>query len=175
MCLNAETITSICALAVSIVSVVFTWLSLKYQREHNYKSVKPIGIIDIMDYESNLSVKITNCGVGPLIIKRVNVVNGTINCTNLVDLMPESMFAGRLVWTSFARDLEKHVIPNGQSIDLILWKPDKDWTPEINNDDRQKIRKALKDACVTLDYLDIYELNSYSVTLKLEWFGRHFK
>lgn len=81
-----DVVLPILALVTSISAVIFTWLGLKIQRTHNFKSVRPIGKIRIGDYESNIFIRIDNYGTGPLIIKHI-VVNRVIPSNGTLELI----------------------------------------------------------------------------------------
>lgn len=65
------------ALIVSICSIILGVIALAIQRDHNRKSVKPICSILRSDYEDRISVRIKNAGVGPLIVEKISVINGS--------------------------------------------------------------------------------------------------
>lgn len=62
-------LTSIFAVIISIISMVFTVIFSVLQIKHNKNSVRPISAIKVTDYENKISVRIDNVGTGPLIIK----------------------------------------------------------------------------------------------------------
>ena len=64
-------ISSICAVFISIVSLVFAIISSFIQMKHNKNSIKPITDIRVQDYEDLLAVRIENVGTGPLVIKKL--------------------------------------------------------------------------------------------------------
>ncbi len=68
-------ITSICAVVISTVSMVFTVIFSVLQIKHNKNSVRPISAIKVSDYENKISVRIENVGTGPLLIKKMIATN----------------------------------------------------------------------------------------------------
>lgn len=172
---TVESILAFCALIVSIVSVMFTWFTLKYQRIHNYKTVRPIGIIVAGDYEDKIFIRLDNSGIGPLIIKKVIVKNRILEASTVIDIIPSNL-SGRIPWKDFAAGLEKKTIPAGKQLNLIVWTSDnyQNSSAEILSQDRTDLRRFLKDVTVKLIYTDVYEKNIFSDERSLEWFGRHF-
>jgi hypothetical protein len=170
---TSESIVALCALFVSITSVFFSVQALNIQREHNYKTVKPIGIIVVADYENKIFIRIDNCGVGPLLIKKITVKNKTISATTVIDLIPERLNE-RIIWADFAAALEGKAISVGENLHLILWEADiESYEQQKIIEDRRDIRNVLKDISVILEYTDIYEKNTFKVERSMEWFGRH--
>src|SRR5690606_1404935 len=117
----SESIIQYLAFIISAVAVFFTWRGLKIQREHNYKSVKPIGQIRLGDYQSKIFVRIMNSGTGPLILKKV-IVNGTELKTNegLIHILPEEL-RERIVWTNFTSNYINRAVPANEDLELLVW------------------------------------------------------
>lgn len=173
---------TIIALSVSIVSIVFTYVQVRIQRTHNKKTVKPIGKIRIGDYENNIFVKLENSGVGPLIIKQILTKNKTLLTTkSFIEILPSEL-QNRIVWTNFTGSYEGRTIIPGQSLELIVWTINDSYKKMQNADDRiaqdrNDLRKALKDVCISISYTDIYEEEEFKEELSNaefnSWYGRH--
>lgn len=173
---NWEVIIACGALIVSVASVIFTWRQLKMQREHNLKSIKPIGRICIGDYENKIYVAIENCGIGPMIINEILTKN-SIHQTKekFIDILSEEL-ADRIVWTDFTGRYPGRSILPGAMLNLLVWTPndsykDKQESIEI---DKKDLRNELKDVKLFVSYKDIYESTTYKTELDFnDWFGRH--
>jgi hypothetical protein len=173
---------TIIALSVSIASIVFTYIQLRIQRTHNKKTVKPIGRIIIGDYENQIFVKLENSGVGPLIIKEILTKNKKIQTTNsFISILPDDL-KRRITWTNFTGDYQGRTIIPGQSLELVVWTINQSYEKTASGDerifkDRNDLRKALKDICVSVNYTDIYENEEFTHELNNEKFnacyGRH--
>lgn len=86
-----EAIVAICALIVSISTVVISWRALKIQRTHNQTSLKPIIFIEPYDYENCILIKIRNEGLGSAIVKSIRVINGkNEEKTSIFNWLPQS-------------------------------------------------------------------------------------
>lgn len=155
-------ITSICAVVISIISMIFTVIFSCLQIKHNKNSVRPISSIRINDYEDKISVKICNNGTGPLLIKKLVLKNTIQEASSLISMMPE---IGQS-WTTFTEVVDGWAIPVGGEIILLELCPDNDEVKEL-------IRKELEAITVSLEYMDIYK-TVFQDSRKLDFFGRHY-
>ncbi|MCW4017008.1 MAG: hypothetical protein NWF06_11615 [Candidatus Bathyarchaeota archaeon] len=185
--INWEGIIALCAFVVSIVSIVFTIIQVQLQRTHNKKTVKPIGRIRIGDYQNNIYVKIENNGVGPLIVRQIQIKREKLQTTeSFIDILPADL-TKRITWTNFTGSYEGRTIIPGQSLELIVWTINDSYkkiTDELEretiiNQDRSDLRKSLKKVSVSITYTDIYEKEEFKQELTNkefnDWYGRHGK
>lgn len=156
-------ITSICAVIISIVSMVFTVIFSILQLRHNKNSVKPISAIKLSDYENILAVKIENVGTGPLTVKKLIFKSADQNSSDLVSLMPEI----NQFWSTFTEPIDGWTIPVGGQLVLLELCPENDVTKEL-------IRKALSNITAYLEYTDIYN-TKFRDQKSFDFFGRHFE
>lgn len=172
-----ENITTTLAFIVSVTAVYYTWKGLKLQREHNYKSVKPIGRIRIADFESKIYAKIENSGTGPLILKNLKVISGKKTFKSIIEAIPKEL-KERILWNNFTSNYDNRAIPINGSLDLIVWtinsSYDKKTIEEIATD-RNEIRQSLEKLKVIINYTDIYEKNNFTEVQDFSWFGRNLK
>lgn len=163
--MNSETliaITSVCAVFISIVSMVFTVIFSILQQKHNKNSVKPISAIKPYDYEDELTVKIQNVGTGPLTIKKVVFKNSSKESDTLISLMPK-IDQG---WSTFTDSIDGCTIPVGGELILLRLYPESEKTKTI-------VRKALSKITIYLEYTDIYD-TVFKDEKSLDFFGRHY-
>jgi len=174
--LDYENTITFLAFVISLTAVFFTWKGLKIQREHNYKSVKPIGRIRIADFESKIYAKIENSGIGPMILKGLTVYNGEKTNKSIIDAIPKEL-KERILWTNFTSNYEDRAIPVNGSLDLIVWTINStyDDIPNQIEIDREELRLALKNLTVKIKYTDIYEENNFVEEQKFDWFGRNLE
>lgn len=156
-------VSSLFAVVVSIISVIFTVIFSLLQVKHNKNSVRPISSIQLCDYENLLSVKIKNVGTGPLTIKTLKVKDDHREAKELISLMPHI----NQNWTTFIEEIDGSTIPVGGSITLVELHPDDDMV-------KQLVRKRLSKITVYLDYTDIFETKFHDERA-LTFFGRHFQ
>ena len=157
------------AFVVSVVALYVAHATLKHQRRHNLLSVRPIPIVTVADYEDSLRIKIRNHGSGPLIVKNVQVADGTSVKESLVDWMPE--LPTGMAWTTFVGPVKSRSLLPGSEIALL----------ELSGDSadakfgraRDVVRSALSPLRVVVEYTDIYDSDFEPHTKGLSWFGRH--
>ena len=149
------------ALIVAVVSVLIAMRQLDIQQNHNKKSLKPIGYIDVGDYEENLYAKISNHGLGPMIIIKAEFKNSQKTLSNIVDFLPDGF-----IYDDFVKEFQNKIItPNNY---LYLFNA---LFEEGNFEDKDKFRAILKDITVIFHYKSVYGEDD-SCSRKLDWFGR---
>lgn len=156
-------ITSVFAVVISIISIIFTTVFSILQIKHNKNSVRPISSIQVSDYEDLLSVKISNVGTGPLTITKLRAFNDNIEVPALIELMPDI----EQNWSTFIGSADGWTLPVGGKIILIEIEPKNDRI-------KDSIRCSLSEITISLEYTDIYKTKFYDER-KLDFFGRHAK
>lgn len=179
------------AAITSIVSIFVAVAALKVQRNHNFKSVLPIPQILIGDYENRLFVSIENAGVGPLIIRDVQVRSKATGkkTSSLIDFMPE--LPQDDTWDTFIARISGRAIPAQQSVTILQYSgpfPGRSLSESESLREalregnlkayarsavlRDRIRAALKDLTIAIKTSDIYGKNLPDCERDLESFGR---
>lgn len=154
-------ITSIFAVIISIVSMVFTVIFSLQQLKHNKNSVKPISAIKFSDYEDELAVKLENVGTGPLTIKKLVFKNESQESSTLIAMMPPI----DQLWTTFTESVDGWTIPVGGQLIFLKLHPESDAIKSL-------VRKELSKITIYLEYMDIYN-TKFQDRRSLEFFGRH--
>lgn len=163
---------SIVAIVISLAAIILTIVQIVIQREHNFKSIKPIGTINVADYLHEIHVTIGNAGIGPLIIQDIKVYNKSRTANNLIDVLPDDLVKA-IIWTDFVAQLKGRAVQAGEDIFLVQAEfPDIDEISEDLIEFRKSLRDCLKDITVEFSYIDIYEKNTYQAKRELDWFGR---
>jgi hypothetical protein len=162
--------TAIAALFVSIISIVVAVVNMTMQRAHNRKSVLPIGHISVADYENQLSVRIRNDGVGPMVVKKATVMKGGSQQVKsaIIDFMPSG-----ILWSAFVGDISGRAISAEDKIILISLEGNQEDSGFIAA--RRMIREALSDLTIKVEYENIYGERMPPVSRNLDWFARHLK
>lgn len=155
-------ISSIFAVLVSIISMIFTIIFSVLQNKHNKNSVRPISSIKLNDYEDQISVRIENVGTGPLLIEKLRLKIDEAEYKTLISLMPD---VGQN-WGTFTEEVDGWTIPVGGKIVLIELHPESEIVKML-------VRKQLSKITVSLDYTDIYSTKFHDER-SLAFFGRHF-
>lgn len=156
-------ITSVFAVVISIISIVFTTIFSILQIRHNRNSVRPISSIQVRDYENLLAVNISNVGTGPLTITKLRASSDNVEVPALIELMPNI----EQDWSTFIGSADGRTLPVGGKITLIEIEPENDMI-------KKSIRCSLSKITISLEYTDIYGTKFYDER-KLDFFGRHTK
>ena len=163
--------TAIAAIFMSLISIAVTLITMRMQRVHYRKSLLPIGNLSLGDYENKIFVLFRNDGVGPLIIDKVSIrKNGHQDeiGSALIELMPE--LPEGVNWTTFVKDIRGRAFATNREIYLLLFEG-KLSDPKFV-DSRQKIRSALSNLCVKIEYHSVYG-EHLAAERRLDWFGRN--
>ncbi|HEY1403298.1 MAG TPA: hypothetical protein VGB05_04165 [Pyrinomonadaceae bacterium] len=160
---------AVCALLISFLSILLTFIALSLQRQHNFKSVTPIASILIGDFEDNLHVTLKNTGIGPAIIEQFRVFYEKEEKDNIISWMPISPMG--INWANFTPNIDgRSITPNESLIVLQLIGNPSDEEFAAFRDD---VRRALKGLTVSLLYKDIYDRRMPIEQRDLKWFARN--
>ncbi|PSB82542.1 hypothetical protein C5F64_15660 [Photobacterium damselae subsp. damselae] len=165
--LKPSEIIAICAVIVSVISLVVANKTLKAQRTHNKLSLRPIVHISKGDYEDKIFVKVKNYGLGPLIIKSCEINKFGQQYDTLVESLGDK--ALEIVWDTFAANIDGRVLAPQNEFILI------EATFEDDFDDRIKkeIRRSLASTTITVQYTCVYGETYPEERERLSWFSRH--
>jgi hypothetical protein len=159
------------AFITSVLSVIFTWRTLRHQRRHNRMSVLPIPYITVGDYDNTVYVKIRNTGTGPLIINSLSVLGGQFPSEPLEKNMPQ-LEAG-VDWTDHSGPSNgRSIAVGGEMILIELYSSD---VGENFRKSRDLIRDALGNLSLSLNYSDVYGSKFVECSRDLKWFHRDLK
>ena len=168
---SPEIIIAFCAILTSVVSIILTIQTLKTQKQHNLKSVKPIGYIISGNYENDIYIAIGNNGIGPLIIKEFKVSNSRLSALNLIDIIPSNI-NDNVTWKDYTSNIVGRAIKSGDRIYLLRLSFDEiEMQQDKNIAIKKELREFLQDLILELTYTDIYEKETYNAIKNLG----HFK
>ena len=165
--MSSSDVIAVGALILAIISVFIANKQLAIQQNHNKKSLKPLGQIDLGDYEDNLYAKITNYGLGPLIIESVFFYYGENKKSDLIKLLPS--LPKDKTYKDFVQKFETKIIAPNNNIcifDILFSKTE--------NSLRDEFREILKDITIEVNYKSIYD-ESITYKKELTWFERNLK
>lgn len=154
-------ISSICAVIISIISVIFTVIFSIQQLKHNKNSVRPISAIKLSDYENQIAVKLENVGTGPLTIRKLIFKNYSQESSTLISMMPDI----DQLWNTFIESVDGWTIPVGGQLIFLELCPQ-------NDEIKTLVRNELSKITVFLEYTDIYG-TKFQDKRSLDFFGRH--
>ena len=150
-------------LLILLGTLFVAFWAYKSQRAHNFNSVRPILQLDLGDYEDDIYVRIYNNGVGPGIIKNIEIKkynDGAIR-SDIIGYFENLDWE----WDVFNTGLEGLAIsPNCYTYFIEMKFP--------NDFQRERIRRILKDLHIKIEYIDIYNNSMEPINTSLDWFGR---
>ena len=161
------------AALTAIVSIALTVLSVRAQAKHNRISIKPVGIFPIADYENEITLKLRNNGLGPLLVKDFEITSAgkVLETKNLVELMPK--LPQGIYWDTFSRISPGQVVSSqGERVILSLTlEPEEQLALAHAND----VRRRLGGLTLKCRYSDLYEKEVQTIESDLTWFLRRWE
>ncbi|MHB8163465.1 MAG: hypothetical protein ACYDDV_03835 [Methanoregula sp.] len=173
---NPTNVISICALVVSIASILVGYFGLKRQQNHEILSVRPICNIGHVMGTLGLNLWISNNGVGPMIIKSIKTSDKQGNTKDYPkNWLPDKNRHGNI---AFWEGLENTSILNGNKVDLLTFtlvplQDDKQKQIKLTKEqiaDRDEIFGILKELTITVKYSDIYGIEQPEFKKDLSFF-----
>jgi hypothetical protein len=149
---NADTIIALCALLVSVASILIGYFSLKIQQKHNRLSVRPIGKIHFITTGDSIKIEIRNDGTGPMLCSNLKVYDNAFNNkNNFRDAIP--IFQKKNDWLKISTS-SQFVMGAGEQKTLLEISTEC-VSPEFQNYYDQ-VLTSLKMTTLELEYRDIY-------------------
>lgn len=153
---NAETIIALCALVVSVASILVAYFTYRAQITHNRLSVRPIGRIELSTGPDFVRVYLHNVGVGPLLCDQLRIYRSPDEVRpsfeGLVPLSPEHR---QLVSTLIVKRTD-FAIPAGEQLTIYEVRS-KTHDSAAWQEIRQLIRDSLGQITLEFAYRDIYD------------------
>lgn len=153
------------AIIISVLALLATFYQLYLQRVHNEKSLKPLGQVDLLDQNRQLTLWVANNGMGPMIIDRLTFFlegNAYTNIDDCLHLAPRSY---RRILIN--KSVKKIILP-----DAYLEVFATEFDPHEDEGQIENVRKQLTPITLKVEYRDIYE-NKFILERNLDWFSRH--
>lgn len=142
---NYEMITSICAIIISIISLLTSIIFSIIQMSHDKKSVRPIANLVCRNYADEIAIRLENVGIGPLIVSDLMFKSNDKEDTDIISLIP-NIDQG---YATYIKGLKGNAVGAGETKILIQVNP-------RCPDSAEKVRGALKNIIIVLEYQDIY-------------------
>ncbi len=164
---DPELLIATIALVTSVVSIFLGMMGLNMQKRHNKKTVLPIAVINLADYNDLVRIRISNNGAGPLIFKsfRTRKMNSPESGKNY----PIEWMERVERFNEYRKGLENHAMLPSDSLTLLEYKIDPDNTTEVK--ELEAIRTNLKELTLQVLYKNVYG-DQFKVERSFEWFGR---
>ena len=163
---SANAVIALVAVLVATLSIIVSWRALRHQVRHNKLSARPIPFLSLSNFQNQLRVRIVNDGIGPLIVKRVTISDGSRSEADVIAWMPRPP-AG-IAWSTYTRRLEDRSILPGTHLTLL--QLDGDLSDAAFVDFRDECRRVLQTLEGVIEYTDIYGDAFPPYARKLDWF-----
>lgn len=154
------------------MAILISWLALLgllyqayLQRTHNEKSLKPLGQIDLRDRKDQIYVRVSNNGMGPLIIDRLVFTKDGKTYTAIEDCLELDRRSYSCIGVS--ESAQKVVLPNSH---LVVFESKIE--PHEEEGKTQQIREQLSLVNLQVEFRDIYD-NKKTIERDFQWFSRH--
>lgn len=150
---------------ISVLALLGLFCQVYLQRTHNEKSLKPLGQIDFRDRQDQLYVRVSNNGVGPMILDRLCFIKGgkayaTIEECLELDRRSYSRLDGH-------ESVRKVILPTSSL--TIFETRFEEYEGEAAID---HARKQLALITLKVKFHDIYD-NKMTIERDFQWFARH--
>lgn len=163
---QVSALVALCAVSLSLMSIILTVTALWFQRRHYFKSLTPILYISARDYENLLEVSLMNDGIGPLLVEKIVTSSDGEEKENIIEWMPKG-----IVWSTFTKFISGRCIPAGKSVILVRIEGDPH-DAEFQRK-RDSVRRALSGLQVNVKYRDIYGRKMPNAARSFDWFARN--
>jgi hypothetical protein len=150
---------------ISVLALLGLFCQVYLQRTHNEKSLKPLGQIDFRDRQDQLYVRVSNNGVGPLIVDRLCFIKDGKFYTTIEECL-------QLDRRSYSRldgheSVRKVILPNSS---LTIFEAS--LTPQESETALNPVRDQLGPITLKVEFHDIYD-NKMTIERDFQWFSRH--
>ncbi len=156
------------AVAVSLIALFVSLWSLRIQRFHNRKSVRPAGHVQLQDSLQGLHVRIVNKGCGPMYVRNFSAIRDENINNNIVYHLPDGALDG--FNHQFHTEPEGYWLVPGDELMLLSLKGDHNDQHFINL--REQVRTILSGIVVQLTFCDVYDEVQPVFKKSLSWFAR---
>jgi len=170
---NPSNLIAFCALFVSVLSIALTIITLWIQRKHDRLSVKPIAHIHVNNLRGELSIRVNNSGLGPMIIKSVETFRSDDKNKLNLGWPPIPLLKIEYINLSskpqLTIDLEECPVYNGDSQNLLAHIFDIADSAQVA--DAKKIANAFHDLTIRINYTGVYDDEQYETSYRLAIFS----
>lgn len=161
--MNGQTVLGISSLIVALAALVFSIVSFRQQQEraerHARASVRPMLWIHSQGYIDLKSIQLSNHGLGPAIVRRVEFKKGTVSTNKMVELFnltTDKPWA----WEAFVNLTTGRAIPAESTIVLVKQSLEHLVSQGIDEQTALRLLQAWQEQksgiMVRIEYDDIY-------------------
>jgi len=177
--MSIEIITGIIALFISILALVFTWISIRQTHKHNENSVLPYCDIRISNKNNSLSIILYNVGNGPMLVSQFNYVSKDTN--EKYATLKDALTDKALIKTTDYKDIIRYAPPKsgmgikaGGEVSLLSVSQAENADPDKYQKFRRKMLFELGRLEIRIEYKNIYgrptkyvkDLNAFARTFE---------
>lgn len=150
---------------IAVLALLLTLWQVYLQRTHNEKSLKPLGQIDFRDRQDQLYVRVSNNGVGPMIVDRLRFIKDG-KCYSTLD---ECLKLDRrsYSWLDGHESVRKVILPNASLTIFETRFEEQEGEAAID-----QARQKLAPITLKVEFRDIYD-NRMTIVRDFQWFLRH--
>ena len=150
---------------ISWLALVATLYQLYLQRIHNIKSLRPLGQIDLRDRENQIYIRVSNNGMGPMIIDRLLFVKEGKTYTTIEECLTLARQSYSAI--SVNESVRKVILPHAflPVFEAHLAEHEEEAALDL-------VRDQLSPITLKVYFRDIYD-NKMSVERDFRWFLRH--
>lgn len=146
-----QAVTSICAVGVAIMALLFTIFSLIMQRGHYIKSLQPSCNITCSDYKNVIRIELHNFGHGFMRVEAISILNEQTKSTHRTI---KEYFPKEIPLEYYSVDLSGCIIGiNGHKV-LVQ-------TKELKPEEKESIKEILRHCTLCVTYSDVYNKSYY--------------
>ncbi len=158
---------AIMAIIISIYSLIYhirhSKIQLQLQKDHLIKSVVPSGFLDTYSGLNFIKVKLTNAGLGPMSINRMEILKNGKKVDQLRDLL--APLPDKTDITHFEGDLTKIregvVVSNGSTLPILSIEDLLD--SPLGREYVEDVKRRLKDVFIIIYFTDIFKTEELKV------------
>ncbi|HEX7555607.1 MAG TPA: hypothetical protein VF338_03205 [Leptolinea sp.] len=137
---------------VAISSIVFSSITMAFERSHNVKSFRPFVNLYQTLTNNMLSLSIANPGLGPMLINKITLVikgdDGKEEGKSLAEVLPSN-----LVYEAMFNYPGVYVLASKHQLKLFQYTENN----PSNSSNIPAIKEELKHYSVSIEYQDVYE------------------
>lgn len=164
----ASAIIALVALVASFLAIRISGRTLSAQRAHNVLSVRPMPLVLTADNEDRITIALRNNGVGPMLIKTLQVEGGTAPRSFVRECLPA--LPDGLSWSTYAGKIDGYSLGVGEQVVLLeLSGVEADPKYSAFRDECRRLLASLK---IKITYSDVYGTSFAPHEQSLAWYGR---
>jgi hypothetical protein len=135
---------------VAITSIVFSAITMAFERSHNVKSLRPFVNVIQFFTPNSISLSIDNAGLGPMLIERITLFPKNMSSAEgkvLAEILPNEIVA-----VTFFDCLDVYTLAAQNKLNILDYHADKQEIPTLS-----KLVEQLNGYSLLIEYRDVYD------------------